>query len=259
MVSFSSIQELLHEPRKFPRDLAPCFRPVSAGYACYWRRDLRTGRMTPWPASAAAPRLPASVAGAAGLAREFGRLRREFLAGADHAAVARLVASRPAAAALARVGRVVAFGCGALAWGGELSPHVMVQHALVLALRDLVVELRRGGGGGGGGASAETATTATTATARPRPRPPPAEIPCYFREPSYSADDAEVLRGAGAVVLDNQKAFLEVDDTALVVAIAPSIPVKQVIADIARPAAMLWYDDKDEWARFPGRSEPVLS
>ncbi|KAK7748485.1 hypothetical protein SLS62_008525 [Diatrype stigma] len=61
------------------------------------------------------------------------------------------------------------------------------------------------------------------------------------------------------------KALLDVDERNLVVSISPNIPVKQIIADIARPAGMIYYNDKNESVHWPDgrrafdRLHPLLS
>lgn len=50
------------------------------------------------------------------------------------------------------------------------------------------------------------------------------------------------------------KAFLDIDENSLVVSIGPNIPVKQIVADLARPAGMIYYNDKNESVRWPDGS-----
>ncbi|KAL2126486.1 hypothetical protein VTI74DRAFT_823 [Chaetomium olivicolor] len=55
----------------------------------------------------------------------------------------------------------------------------------------------------------------------------------------YVSVDKQVLSEVGITVLDDPRAWLEVDDGSVVVSIAPDIPVPDIIADIARSAAMI--------------------
>lgn len=41
-------------------------------------------------------------------------------------------------------------------------------------------------------------------------------------------------------VLDNPRGFLEVDESTVVYSLAPEVAVRQIVADIARPALMIW-------------------
>ncbi|KAK7415735.1 hypothetical protein QQX98_005648 [Neonectria punicea] len=67
-------------------------------------------------------------------------------------------------------------------------------------------------------------------------------VPILVQDPAYTtlgqqflaAQDIEVIGGNGAL------GFTYVDEDTLVVSCHPNVPVKQIVADIARPAAMLW-------------------
>ncbi|KAK4234528.1 hypothetical protein C8A03DRAFT_18590 [Achaetomium macrosporum] len=110
------------------------------------------------------------------------------------------------------VNKVVAFGLGSLAWWGQRENSAS-QHALVLSVRDFLQA--RGLG----------------------------KVACYAQDPDYQAVDKEILNLSGITVLDDPRAFLEVDETSVVVSIHPGLPVRQVVADIARPAVMIWHRD----------------
>jgi hypothetical protein len=56
----------------------------------------------------------------------------------------------------------------------------------------------------------------------------------------YEDVDREVLGELGMTVLDNPRGFLEVDESTVVFAQAPGVAVRQIVADIARPAVMIW-------------------
>jgi hypothetical protein len=66
------------------------------------------------------------------------------------------------------------------------------------------------------------------------------QIKCYAQDPAYTLIDELILHEAGFTVLDDPRAFLEVDEASIVIAISPDIPIKQIIADIARPAILIW-------------------
>jgi hypothetical protein len=44
----------------------------------------------------------------------------------------------------------------------------------------------------------------------------------------------------GFTVLDDPRALLEVGNRSVVVSFAPDSPLRQIVADIARPAALIW-------------------
>ncbi|ODM24318.1 hypothetical protein SI65_01974 [Aspergillus cristatus] len=66
------------------------------------------------------------------------------------------------------------------------------------------------------------------------------EVKCYSQDPVNEGAGNEFLKTIGITPLDNPKGFLAVDGEMLVVmSISPNIPVRQVVADISRPVAML--------------------
>ena len=114
---------------------------------------------------------------------------------------------------LSRVEKIVAFACGSMAKGIGTDPsRSLTQHVLVLALRDLL------------------------ATLRSERRP----IPCFVQDPTYTAEDQQLLASQAVAVHEDPDGFLEVDETTLTVSFCASAPVKQIIADLVRPAAMIW-------------------
>lgn len=94
----------------------------------------------------------------------------------------------------------------------------MAQHTLTLTIRDFLISSYATGADGDGAG----------------------EIKCYAQDPIYTPVDEQVLREAGFTVVDDPRAFLEVDEASVIIAISPDIPVRQIIADIARPAIMIW-------------------
>lgn len=66
------------------------------------------------------------------------------------------------------------------------------------------------------------------------------QVLCYAQDPIYSNVQKKVLGNSGIQVLDDPEGFLQVDDGSAVFSCAPNIPVKQVIADLARPAILIW-------------------
>ncbi|KAG7044741.1 hypothetical protein JMJ77_0004203 [Colletotrichum scovillei] len=61
----------------------------------------------------------------------------------------------------------------------------------------------------------------------------------------------------GIRVLDGHRGFLEVDDKTLVFSIKPSVPVKQIITELARPAMIIWDamsgDERNDDERNPDK------
>jgi hypothetical protein len=114
--------------------------------------------------------------------------------------------------------KIVAFACGKISF----KPATMIythaiersasQHALILTMRDAL------------GAKLGD----------------PSGIACYAQDPAYSEIDKSVLEQYGIRILNDPEGFLEVDDETIVLSFSPSVPVRQVVADIARPAVMIW-------------------
>lgn len=113
--------------------------------------------------------------------------------------------------------KIMALACSTTTMPGDGSSRSMAQHALALLLADFL-----GSGCASGGRSIGDGG-----------------IQCYAQDPVYTPVDEQVLREAGFTVVDDPRAFLEVDEASVVIAISADIPVRQIIADIARPAIMI--------------------
>lgn len=106
--------------------------------------------------------------------------------------------------------KVIRFGCG-----GLLSNSLgWYQHALILTLKSIL-------------ASRYYGITRN-------------KIRCYAQDSGYIDADKRVLDESGIAVLDNPDGFLKVDDSSVVISFSPNWPVKQIVADIARPAILMW-------------------
>lgn len=67
------------------------------------------------------------------------------------------------------------------------------------------------------------------------------EIQCFAQDPAYYTDiNKTILQRAGITLLNDPRAFCEVDESSIVLAVALDVPVRQVVLDIARPAIMIW-------------------
>lgn len=123
-----------------------------------------------------------------------------------------------------QVTKLIAFACGTM-----LSPEVRqnsrasYQHALILTLRDIFS----------------------------KKQDPSTKIECFAQDPSYTDIDKSILQGAGVGILNDPNGFVEVDDNTLLITFAPNVPVKQIIADLARPVLIIWdsvvrYENEEE-------------
>ncbi|KAK3292441.1 uncharacterized protein B0H64DRAFT_228647 [Chaetomium fimeti] len=122
------------------------------------------------------------------------------------------------------INKIVALGCSTMAWPNEARAMTsMTQHILALTIRDFLAS-----------------GYATEAPGESRP-----EIKCYAQDPMYTPTDEQVLGEAGFTLVDDPRAFLEIDEASVVISVYPDIPVRQIVADIARPAVMIWNRPRD--------------
>lgn len=105
---------------------------------------------------------------------------------------------------------VVAFACSSMNRAGEERGPSDAQHALMLAVRDFLAQ---------NGAT---------------------DLELFAQDPIYTDIDEQVLGKLGMSVLDDPRAFLKVDELSVVISVSPDIPVRDIIADIARPAMLFW-------------------
>ncbi|DAA77314.1 TPA_exp: Uncharacterized protein A8136_6574 [Trichophyton benhamiae CBS 112371] len=119
------------------------------------------------------------------------------------------------------VNKIVAFACGSIS-GDRNSPSgayraaklretSLYQHAMLCTLQD-TLKTRKGCH----------------------------EVQCLAQDPIYTSVDSKVLGEAGITIVEDPEGFLQIDDTTVVVSLYPNAPVKQVVADISRPAVIIW-------------------
>ncbi|EFQ25401.1 hypothetical protein CGRA01v4_02632 [Colletotrichum graminicola] len=93
------------------------------------------------------------------------------------------------------------------------------------------------------------------------------EIRCYSQDPAYTQASIEFLKSRNIVVLNDPQGFLDTDEHTLVFSVAPTVPVKQIVTDLARPAVIIWDNetspemDQMDWEhmRFPDGNETWIS
>ncbi|KAK7732603.1 hypothetical protein SLS63_004858 [Diaporthe eres] len=141
----------------------------------------------------------------------------------------RITAALTASTTLNKVTKVIAFACCTMSRSEAVQKRSITQHALILTIKDILQK------------------KSLTADGHVR---------CYAQDPIYTSADRAVLEGKGIHVLEDPHGFLEVDDSSIVIAFSPNVPVRQIVADIARPAVMLWNRVKPEgemasaWSEF---------
>ena len=134
-----------------------------------------------------------------------------------------------------KIGKIVCFGLGLLSnprQFGQRRSHI--QHASALTI------------------------ASTLAKRYPHPNP----IRIYAQDPGYTDLDKAFLSSIGVAVLTDPKGFLEVDEQTLVFSVAPDVCVRQIVADLNHPAAMVWdtvSDDteEEEWREVERWGEMV--
>ena len=125
----------------------------------------------------------------------------------------RLVSTVQSISLPVKIQKIVAFACGSFERDAPLqSSRVSFQHALVLTLRALFLKDKH----------------------------VPASVACYAQDPDYSAIDRLILSECGIEVVNDPDGFIILDDSTIVLACLPEAPVKQIIADIAKPAIIIW-------------------
>jgi hypothetical protein len=83
---------------------------------------------------------------------------------------------------------------------------------------------------------------------------------CYAQDPAYDDNAKEILRSIERV--DDPGGFLKVDENTLIISICCQIPVKQIIADVKYPGAMLWhtvYPEAHDELEWPQPADPDYS
>lgn len=63
---------------------------------------------------------------------------------------------------------------------------------------------------------------------------------CYAQDPAYDELDKIVLEERGIKVIEDPCAWLEVDEQSILFSCGPNVPVKEIVADITRPAVVIW-------------------
>lgn len=110
-----------------------------------------------------------------------------------------------------RASKAIGLTLGSLTRGwheDKLRHRTTVQHAMLMTIRDVLGEQ--------------------------------SDVPCYIQDPAYTHTDIDILNEAGFTVLSDPNGLLEIDETSVVVSIAPDFPVKEVLVDLAKPAVIMW-------------------
>lgn len=69
---------------------------------------------------------------------------------------------------------------------------------------------------------------------------------CYAQDPIYTDVEKSLLASVGISVINDPKGFLAVDANTLVFSVTPDVPVRQIVADVQWPAAMVWDEIQPE-------------
>jgi hypothetical protein len=111
-----------------------------------------------------------------------------------------------------KINRIVGFACGSLT---QSRPRAAFQHALLVTAKEWLEN---------------------------RDKQLQDEAPTfYLQDPDYTTVDKKILaEDYGFKVVPEPDGFLEVDERSIVLSIAPTIPIKYIIAGIASPAIVIW-------------------
>lgn len=126
------------------------------------------------------------------------------------------------------IAKIVAVSLGGLTHqNDEARLHQQKQHGMVIALRDWLKEKNHS-----------------------------THVPCFVQDPIYKESEKTILAEHEVEVIDDPLAWLEMDDYSIVVSIASNVPSKEIIADVSRPAVVIWYRFKEEY--YDQRDGPSL-
>ncbi|KAG6364190.1 hypothetical protein INS49_005788 [Diaporthe citri] len=129
----------------------------------------------------------------------------------------RITAALMASTIPGKITKVIAFACCTLSGCEAVQARSIKQHALILTIKNVLQSLTVDG-----------------------------DIKCYAQDPVCTDADRAVLEGEGIHVLEDPHGFLEIDDSSVVISFSSNVPVRQIVADVARPAIMLWNRVKSE-------------
>lgn len=107
------------------------------------------------------------------------------------------------------IDKIVAVSLGSISRIEREENRSAFQHALVLTLREWLQTLQK-------------------------------TFSCYAQDPVYRPMDRALLGEYGIEVIDDPCAWLEVDEKSILFSCASNVPVKEIVADIARPAVVIW-------------------
>lgn len=108
--------------------------------------------------------------------------------------------------------KVIALALGTLIIESQVRERTVLQHALVSALHSTLVQ--RG--------------MLSVSSER------------FVQDPAYTQRDRDILHSAEFTVLDDPQAFLELDESSVLVSICPNPPVEDIVADLCRPGLIIW-------------------
>ncbi|CAI7678957.1 unnamed protein product [Penicillium pancosmium] len=66
------------------------------------------------------------------------------------------------------------------------------------------------------------------------------DIACFAQDPAYTKVDKQFLNLHQVKVLKDPEAWIEVDESSMVIAINPGVPARQIVMDVAQPMVMFW-------------------
>ena len=123
--------------------------------------------------------------------------------------------------------KIVCFGLGALDNTNPNWPlRSFAQHAAVLTVRDFLQTIDN--------------------------------VKCYAQDPAYNDRDKELLSSLGITPLEDPRGFLAIDQNTLVFSVSPNAPVKEIVADIQWPAAMIWDTVDEDHAMYRAKHSSKL-
>lgn len=128
--------------------------------------------------------------------------------------------------------KAIGLACGSISYEIQslLARRSAFQHALLLTVRDVLLQTEE-----------KTKDKKDEEENATKVENKDEIITCYAQGPTYTSIDKSILEGQSNIqILGDPEAFLEIDDSSVVFSRAADLPVKQTVADLARPAILIW-------------------
>ncbi|KAJ8129826.1 hypothetical protein O1611_g3804 [Lasiodiplodia mahajangana] len=127
--------------------------------------------------------------------------------------------------------KVIAVALGPFTIKSQITRHSFIQHAFVSTIHSILV--RRG--------------------------TLPASAEKYVQDPAYSSRCKDLIQSVGFTIIDDPRAWLDMDESSVLVSINADITVEDIVADLCRPGIIIWTDETEcPDPRFNSRAAKMI-